>query len=251
MRTHAPRTRSVPKAFVTTAVGSALILGALAEPSWSAPAVAAKYPGQGKCPTGDYQLCINGGPGNFTIKGRTFSGHANAILLRNVSNVTITGNTFKNLSGSTGYAGVHVKNSSGIVIKKNTFSNLRNKGHMHGVYLYRTTGSTITGNKFSSISGDPVRIRDRSSRNTVSGNTFTKSGTYAMFSEWRDTAKGEVCGSGGNVFKNNKYGIGYYGKPVPLTLWGGKGSGKKGPNKLTWKNCKKATIVNKGGNSRL
>ncbi|GHH82342.1 hypothetical protein [Streptomyces capitiformicae] len=46
MRTHAPRTRSVPKAFVTTAVGSALILGALAEPSWSAPDVAAKYPGR-------------------------------------------------------------------------------------------------------------------------------------------------------------------------------------------------------------
>ncbi|TQE21945.1 right-handed parallel beta-helix repeat-containing protein [Streptomyces ipomoeae] len=250
MRTHAPRTRSVSKAVLTTAVGSALILGALAEPSWSAPAVAAKYPGQGKCPPGDYQLCINGGPGGFTIKGRTFSGHDNAILLRNVSNVTITGNTFKNLSGANGYAGVHVKNSSGIVIKKNTFSNLRNKGHMHGVYLVKTTGSTITGNKFSSITGDPVRLRDGSRNNTVSGNTSTKSGTYAIVSEWRDPKKGETCG-GGNVVKNNKYGPGYYGKSLPLILWGGKGSGKSGPNKLTWKNCKKATVVNKGGNKRF
>ncbi|MGW0815988.1 right-handed parallel beta-helix repeat-containing protein [Streptomyces viridiviolaceus] len=249
MRTHALSTRArlAPKAVLTTALGGALVLAGLAEPSWGA---AAKYPGQVKCPKGDYQLCIDGGPGGFTIKGRTFSGHANAILLRNVSGVTVTGNTFKNLRGDTGYAGVHVKNSSGIVIRKNTFSGLRNGGNMHGVYLVGTTGSTITGNTFSSVTGDPVRIRDGSRDNTVSGNTFTKSGTYALFSEWGRLEKGETCGRG-NVFKNNKYASGgYAGKKISLIKWGGRGGGSTGL-KLTWNNCKKASIVNEGGNSRL
>ncbi|MFC9619964.1 right-handed parallel beta-helix repeat-containing protein [Streptomyces sp. NPDC056930] len=231
---------------VTAAVGSALVLGGMAAPGSAA---AAKYPGQVKCPKGDYQLCIDGGPGGFTISGRKFSGHANAIRLKNVSNITITGNKFTSLSGPTGYGAIHVQNSSGIVIRKNSFSRLSNGANMHGVYLVRTSGSVITGNTFSSISGDPVRIRDGSRNNTVSGNTFTKSGTYAMFSEWGRLEKGETCGRG-NVFKSNKYGIGYYGKGISLIKWGGRGGGKTGL-RLTWGNCKKASIVNKGGNSRL
>ncbi|MFE5091510.1 hypothetical protein ACFRCI_14125 [Streptomyces sp. NPDC056638] len=140
---------------VTAAAGSALVLGGMAAPGSAA---ASKYPGQVKCPKGDYQLCIDGGPGGFTISGRKFSGHANAIRLKNV-------------------------------------------------------------------------------------------GTYAMFSEWGRLENGETCGRG-NVFKNNKYGIGYYGKGISLIKWGGRGGGKTGL-RLTWGNCKKASIVNKGGNSRL
>ncbi|MGA5562937.1 right-handed parallel beta-helix repeat-containing protein [Streptomyces platensis] len=247
MATHGPCARHlVPTAALTTALGTALLLGVMAEPSWGS--TAARYPGQVRCPRGDYQLCIDGGPGGFTISGRKFSGHANAILLRNVSNVTVSGNTFKNLSGSTGYAAVHVKNSSGIVIRKNTFSGLRNRGNMHGVYLVQTSGSSITGNKFSSITGDPVRIRDGSRNNTVSGNTFAKSGQYAMFSEWGRLERGETCGRG-NVFKSNKYGTGYSGRRLPLIKWGGKGGGSTGL-RLTWGNCRKASIVNKGGNTK-
>ncbi|MEV6814163.1 right-handed parallel beta-helix repeat-containing protein [Micromonospora sp. NPDC051296] len=227
--------------------GSATLVIGLIAPAQAA--VTAKYPGQVKCPKGDYQLCIDGGPGGFTISGRKFSGHANAILLRNVKNVTVSGNEFKNLSGSTGYAAVHVKNSSGIVIRKNVFANLRNGGMMHGVYLVKTSGSSITGNKFSSITGDPVRIRDGSKNNVVSGNTFTKTGQYAMFSEWGRLDKSEACGSG-NIFKNNKYGAGYSGKTISVIKWGGRGGGSTGLP-LTWGNCKKASIVNKGGNTRI
>ncbi|MFF4755190.1 right-handed parallel beta-helix repeat-containing protein [Streptomyces sp. NPDC002514] len=247
MTTHGAQTRRlVPTAALTTAVGTALLLGGTAAPSWGA--TAAKYPGQVKCPRGDYQVCIDGGPGGFTISGRTFSGHDNAILLRNVSKVTVSGNTFKKLSGSDGFAGVHVQNSSGIVIRKNTFSGLRNGGKMHGVYLVKTSGSTVTGNTFSSISGDPVRIRNGSRNNMVSGNTFTKSGQYAMFSEWGRLEKGETCGSG-NVFKGNKYGPGYYGKRLPTIKWGGRGGGSTGIE-LDWNKCRKASIVDKGGNTR-
>ncbi len=234
------------RGLIALAGSAALVLGLVAP---AQAAVTARYPGQVKCPKGDYQLCIDGGPGGFTISGRKFSGHANAILLRNTRNVTISGNEFKNLSGSTGYAAIHVKNSSGIVIRKNVFSNLRNGGMMHGVYLVKTTSSSITGNKFSSITGDPVRIRDGSKNNVVSGNTFTKSGQYAMFSEWGRLDKGEVCGSG-NIFKNNKYGKSYSGKNISLIKWGGRGGGSTGLP-LTWGNCKKASIVNKGGNTKI
>ncbi|GAA2190993.1 right-handed parallel beta-helix repeat-containing protein [Micromonospora lupini] len=224
-----------------------LTLAATASTLVAGPAAAApRYPGQVTCPTGDYQLCINGGPGNFTISGRTFSGHQNAILLTNVSKVTISGNTFTRLSGPKGFAGVHVKNSSGIVIKKNVFSRLSNKGNMHGVYLVNTPGSSITGNTFSSITGDPVRIRDGSNNTTVSGNTFVKSGTYAVFSEWSDPTKGDTVCSRGSVFKNNRYGTSYSGKSIKLVRWGGKGSGKS----LTWSNCTTASITNKGGNTK-
>ncbi|MET8282251.1 right-handed parallel beta-helix repeat-containing protein [Micromonospora sp. NPDC005174] len=209
-------------------------------------AAAPTYPGQVTCPTGDYQLCINGGPGNFTISGRTFSNHQNAILLTNVSKVTISGNTFTRLSGPKGFAGVHVKNSSGIVIKNNVFSRLSNKGNMHGIYLVNTTGSRITGNTFSSITGDPVRIRNGSNNTTVSGNTFVKSGTYAVFSEWSDPAKGEKVCSRGSTFKNNRYGTAYSGKSIKLIRWGGKGSGTN----LSWSNCTTASITNKGGNTK-
>ncbi|MFJ4467216.1 right-handed parallel beta-helix repeat-containing protein [Streptomyces sp. NPDC089424] len=238
----------ISRTLTATAVGGALTLAGMAAPGSAV--AAAKYPGQVTCPKGDYQLCIDGGPGNFTISGKKFSGHDNAILLRNVKKVTVSGNQFTNLSGSTGYAGVHVQNSSGIVIKNNTFSNLRNGGNMHGVYLVKTSSSSITGNKFSTISGDPVRIRDGSKNNTVSGNTFTGSGMYGLFSEWGRLDKGETCGSG-NIFKNNKYKAGGYGgKAISLVKWGGRGGGSTGL-KLTWNNCKKASIVNKGGNSKL
>ncbi|WP_200308103.1 hypothetical protein [Streptomyces adelaidensis] len=82
----------------------------------------------------------------------------------------------------------------------------------------------------------------------MSGNTSTNSGIYAVLSEWRDAKKGETCGSG-NIFKNNKYGNGYGGKSIKPIRWGGKGGGNAG--KLTWNNCKKPSITNKGGNSRL
>ncbi|WP_405680981.1 right-handed parallel beta-helix repeat-containing protein [Streptomyces sp. NBC_00868] len=239
--------RRTRHALATATVGSMLLLvGGLATPSWAAEAPLKKYPGQVPCPPGDYQLCIEGGPGGFEISGRNFSGHANAIHLKNVKNVTIRNNTFKNLSGPKGFAGVHVKNSSGIVIHDNEFTNLRNEGYMHGVYLVQTSGSQITDNRFTSISGDPVRIRDGSSDNTVSGNTFRKSGTYALFSEWRDPSMGESCGTG-NTFRDNQYKTGHGNSKFTLIKWGGTGSGKK----LDWGHCPKASIVNKGGNKPL
>ncbi|RKS71211.1 parallel beta-helix repeat protein [Actinomadura pelletieri DSM 43383] len=213
-----------------------------------AAAEAAAYACQG-ADKGVYNLCVYNQSGK-TIKGKTFSKGQNGILIRNSSNITISGNVFKNLKGSKGYAGVHVKESTGITIKGNTFTKLSNVGHMHGVYMYRTTNSRITGNKFSYITGDAVRLRDRSSNNTVDKNTITRSGKFGAISEWGQLAPigSEKCGTG-NVFKNNKYGNSYANKKLAMIKWGGKGGGKAGP--LTWNNCKKASIKNGGGNKKI
>ena len=217
-----------------------------------ADAAAKKYPGQGKCPKGGYQLCINGGPGNFTIKGKRFSGKPNAILLRNVSNVTISGNTFTGLKGSTGYAGVHIKNSTGIVVKNNKFTRLSNVGHMHGVYVVKSSRVTITGNTFSRITGDAVRLRDGVTKTLVSGNTITTSGQYAIVSEWGYIDSGEeTCGKG-NVVKKNKYSVkGNDGQRIALIEWGGWGGKTRPHKKVTFGHCKKPSITNGGGNKKI
>lgn len=199
---------------------------------------AARYPGETTCAT--YLLCIKAGYGSFTISGKTFQNAPNGIRLKGNTNITITGNVFRNLSGSKGYGGIHTESSSGLKIKNNLFSKLKNSGKMHGIYLVRTSGSTISGNRFEYVTGDPVRVR-ASSDNLVSGNKFYRSGSYATFSEWRDTTKGEGCGKG-NVFSENIYGNSYGNKKKPMILWGGKGSPP------VWGKCSTPSIKNGGGN---
>jgi parallel beta-helix repeat protein len=202
---------------------------------------------------GVYKLCIYDKT-DVKISGKTFSNAQNGIYIKNSSNITISGNTFKHLSGPKGYGGVHVKSSTGVVIKGNTFSGLGNSGNMHGVYMVQTSSSYVTGNKFSYVYGDPVRIRDASKNNTVSGNTFVRSGQNAVFSEWAKLPPygSEKCG-GGNVLKNNKYGTSYRNESIAKIKWGGKGgstvNGKK--TRLTWNNCSKASIKDGGGNTKI
>ncbi|MCW2919966.1 MAG: hypothetical protein JWN52_8034 [Actinomycetia bacterium] len=198
---------------------------------------------------GVYKLCIYNKTG-VKISGKIFSNAQNGIYVKNSSNITISGNTFKNLRGPKGYGGIHVKGSSGIKIEGNTFSRLGNNGNMHGVYMVQTSHSYVTGNNFSYIYGDPVRIRDASKNNTVSGNKFVRSGHKAMFSEWAQLPPygSEKCGSG-NVFKKNKYGTSYNNKSIAKIMWGGKGGGKAGP--LNWNNCSKASIKDGGGNRKI
>ncbi|RFS83706.1 hypothetical protein D0T12_22090 [Actinomadura spongiicola] len=126
------------------------------------------------------------------------------------------------MAPSEGYAGVHVKESSNITIKNNTFTNLSDVDHMHGVYMYRTTKSKIQHNTFSRITGDAVRLGDRSSNNIVENDTISRSGKSGAISEWGRLA------------------------PIGSEKCGG---GKAGP--LTWNNCKKASIKNGGGNKKI
>ncbi|RFU39919.1 right-handed parallel beta-helix repeat-containing protein [Actinomadura logoneensis] len=192
---------------------------------------------------GVYKICLYNQSGK-QISGRTFSNAQNGIFIKGSRNITITGNTFKNLRGPKGYAGVHIQDSTGISISRNVFTRLSNAGNMHGVYLVRTSHVRITKNTFSYVTGDPVRLRDASNYNTVDGNTMTHSGRYALLSEWAALPPygQERCGRG-NVFKGNKYRFNV-SKQVKV-LSGGKGSPPK------FGNCRPAGIKDAGGNRKI
>ncbi|WP_026411314.1 right-handed parallel beta-helix repeat-containing protein [Actinomadura oligospora] len=192
---------------------------------------------------GVYRICLYNQSGK-KISGKTFANAQNGIFIKSSRNITISGNTFKNLHGSKGYAGVHIQDSTGITISGNTFTKLSNAGNMHGVYLVRTSHVRITKNTFSYISGDPVRVRDASNYNTVDNNKMTHSGKYALFSEWAKLPPygNEKCGKG-NVLKNNGYRLNA-SKQVKV-LSGGKGS----PPKFGY--CRPAGVKDAGGNHKI
>ncbi|MFC4906075.1 right-handed parallel beta-helix repeat-containing protein [Actinomadura gamaensis] len=192
---------------------------------------------------GVYKACLYG-QHDKKISGRTFANAQNGIFIKNSRNITISKNTFKNLRGPKGYAGVHVQDSTGITIIGNTFTKLSNAGNMHGVYLVRTSRSRITKNTFTYITGDPVRVRDASSYNTVDANTMHHSGKYALLSEWAYLPPygSEKCGKG-NVLRNNRYRL-TTSKQVKV-LSGGKGS----PPRFGY--CHPAGVKDGGGNRKI
>jgi parallel beta-helix repeat protein len=56
---------------------------------------------------------------------------------------------------------------------------------MHVFYLSNNSSrNNITNNTIRRAMGDPVRIRDSSSYNQITGNTFTQAGAESMFEEW-------------------------------------------------------------------
>lgn len=57
--------------------------------------------------------------------------------------------------------------------------------HMHAFYLSNnSTRNNITNNIIVRAMGDPIRIRDSSSFNQITGNTFSQAGAESAFEEW-------------------------------------------------------------------
>ncbi|WP_433538370.1 right-handed parallel beta-helix repeat-containing protein [Micromonospora sp. CA-249363] len=154
-----------------------------------------------------YQNCRNGGI-------RALGTAANPLDALNVS-----GNTFRRLGSKyqdgpgNGYGGVHATYTTRLRVEGNLFQNLENAagtnvGEIHGVYVANYgSNTTIYGNKFELISGDPVRTRNRANNTIVDANMFWKTGSYAIFSDWRQNAEG--CSTNG-FFSANKVGTTTY-----------------------------------------
>ena len=132
----------------------------------------------------------------------------------------------KHLRSGVGYGAIDLINSRDNIIQNNAFGYLENLGGsaeenlVHGVYLsHHSSDNVIRDNRFYQISGDPIRTRDDSNENKVFGNTFTRTGAGAYFSDWfsaGDHAKKNgspvECASHGNVFYDNKLNSGYRGR---------------------------------------
>ena len=123
------------------------------------------------------------------------------------------------------YAAVRMVNARLSSVTNSTFTNIENAGRgdlLHAVYLaHYSSGNVVSGNSMNVVSGDPIRTRDKSGGNTISGNRLVRAGVEGMFSDWYCTGSActkatRECQSMGNVFKNNQLGTGYTGKRIAV-----------------------------------
>jgi hypothetical protein len=148
----------------------------------------------------------------------------------------------KHTGGKFGYGALILTNSSRNQIRDNTFTAVENSGaygaKLHGTYLtHFSDANVITHNAFTRISGDPVKLRDRSDNNTITGNTFTRAGHYSYYREEfctgpclvRNPAKDLECPSSGNHFTGNTMRSGYRGRPLPEVSLAPKSNRDRGP----------------------
>ncbi len=116
-----------------------------------------------------------------------------------------------------GVGGVLARGLSGATIQDNVFDTLVNEdvegasgkdgAHLiHAVYLRdHSSGNSVTGNTFKDVSGDPVRVSNASNGNRITGNTAQNSGHKAFMSEFYNPTAHEAD-STGNIVSGNRTG---------------------------------------------
>lgn len=128
-------------------------------------------------------------------------------------------------------AAVRFVNSSFNTITNSHFVDILNPNKhahlIHAVYMaHHSSGNHIRKNRFLRINGDPIKVRDLSNNNRIESNLFISTGKKAVFQDWycqdgpdNCTKPTTECPSIGNVFRNNRLSIGYYGAVQTFELW--------------------------------
>jgi hypothetical protein len=135
----------------------------------------------------------------------------------------------KHAPASAGYSGLTPQNSSDNYIRNNHFVRLENTGDdaalVHGIYLaHWSRRNTVVSNRFESISGAPMRVRNDSNDNNISGNVFERTGQRSHYDEWfcdapcvaNNPGHPRECASHGNVFHHNDIRSGYTGGDISV-----------------------------------
>lgn len=188
--------------------------------------------------SGEYGLTVdpkNGHPKdlNLTLRGLKWVDGTNGIQVDGAHNVHLESLSFERLgtkysTSGNGYAALSLIRSQGTLIHRPTFIKIENiepkASYIHAVYMSDSTrGSRIIDGWFSHISGDPIRVRDGSHRNSVEGGTFAKSGVYAVLSTWHDPTSRELP-SVENTISDVNTGLDYEGTdliPISACFAGG------------------------------
>jgi hypothetical protein len=149
---------------------------------------------------------------------------------------SVSGMTFQGIGdrfapGQIGYGAILLTDSSDNVITNNTFASIENGSaswdQIHGVYVTHFSSSNeITANKFTTITGEAVKVRDRSNFNAVERNRFTSTGGVAVYlDQFCDLACVKAhpsiarqCASYGNRFFDNSIGTTFAGT-AEQTAW--------------------------------
>lgn len=142
-----------------------------------------------------------------------------------------------------GYGAIVLNNSSNNQIHNNHFINIENieqhDSYIHGLYItHSSSHNSIEGNNFNTISGDPIKVRDKSNYNTIEHNKFTRTGLMSYFRDEFcdlqcaiDHETTRQCASYHNRFFYNEVNSGYHDghlsnwslNPLGLTYAGGAG----------------------------
>jgi hypothetical protein len=130
-------------------------------------------------------------PTDFTANGVTFYGNY----------FYQVGNYFRP-DNPLAYGAILANNSSGNVYQNNHFRQLSNRFtnqdsiHVHGLYIsHGSNNSLVAANNFETITGDPVRQRDRSHATVVRNNTFTRAGAFGYMDDFycRPGTSNSIC----------------------------------------------------------
>lgn len=150
-----------------------------------------------------------------------------------LDNNVIVGMVFRQIGnrwsgGHYGWGGIVLTDSSHNRIESNHFENIENAGkyagYIHGIYItHFSADNLVRNNRFSVVSGDPIKVRNRSNHNIVVENVFRKTGVMSYFRDEfcgpqcaRVHGKPQECPSYDNHFARNRL-LGGYGKQkLPL-----------------------------------
>jgi hypothetical protein len=126
-----------------------------------------------------------------------------------------------------GMAALGLSDSDHNVVRNNHFVNIRNESgeerFLHAVYMNVGSDSNrIENNVTFRVSGDPIKVRQFSNHNVVTGNTLRCSGGRSFFLDYpEDFAPGsgrqDECASWENRFTGNRLDCGFDGGALPAT----------------------------------
>jgi hypothetical protein len=148
---------------------------------------------------------------------------------------TLVGMEFTHLGnkwsgGHYGWGAVVLTNSSNNTFSDNIYNSVENTsqyaGYIHGLYItHFSSHNTVTGDKFRYVSGDAVKVRDRSNYNSVQDSQFYRSGSNSYYRDEFcdkqcaiDNSMARQCASYHNRFFNNDLQSGYSGA-TSLSTW--------------------------------
>jgi len=83
---------------------------------------------------------------------------------------------------------IRMQNSRNNLIQNNHFVRIQTRSvwdHLHAIYVSDySSNNMIKNNRFKTVMGDPIRVRNASNWNRVTGNRFVGCGQNAAVSEW-------------------------------------------------------------------
>lgn len=184
----------------------------------------------------DYVTGAVGSPqNNLTVHRVTIERIGNKYIKKTAAQKAADKAAGRSTADAGNYA-LNLNNANTVIITSSNFrynenvaiSNKNEPVLMHSIYAKQSSNVRIAGNAFNYVSGDPIRLRHVNKNVALRSNTFTRSGSTSIASDWHITKK--LVQTGGAAYANsclerpsqkpifdrNNVGKTYLKKPVKL-----------------------------------